>query len=338
MQKIFIIGIAALLTFSISCRKKKGCTNPCAKNYNNAKEDDGSCQYEKPTAEYSYRVKGCTRPYVVSFMGDASNLYCGLNYEWDFGDYTTSHERNPDHLFTYYGSYNIILKITNGDQQSIDQFTLKLDSNPQPISLFSYDFQNNNDRLPAKVNFSNWSSFTSDYNWDFGDGYSSYLENPTHYYNGAGIYTVKLTCTCGGKSTTSIQKISIRPAPTVVNITRIKLPGGSTELSSEKGTPLYAEFLYDNKSYFVSKIYNWKTYPVTLTFPSDLSVGTNSVYDNFSNNDYFTFKIWIDEFGLNDRVVYSGSMDWQYLSNNFYPTSVYWQSGSDEMEVLLDYQ
>jgi len=47
---------------------------------------------------------------------------------------------------------------------------------------------------PQTVQFSNTSSLASDtYVWSFGDGDSSYIENPGHYYAEAGIYNVSLT-------------------------------------------------------------------------------------------------------------------------------------------------
>ncbi len=51
MQKILLFVLAIVFTFSVSCRKKKGCTNECAKNYSNAKEDDGSCEFVKPVID-----------------------------------------------------------------------------------------------------------------------------------------------------------------------------------------------------------------------------------------------------------------------------------------------
>ena len=38
------------------------------------------------------------------------------------------------------------------------------------------------------------------YNWDFGDGNTSILRNPTHIYTAPGVYTVDFTVSYGGAS------------------------------------------------------------------------------------------------------------------------------------------
>ena len=51
----------------------------------------------------------------------------------------------------------------------------------------------------SNVDFSNTSLHAYDYSWDFGDGGSSLLKNPSHAYSQYGNYTVVLTATYCGK-------------------------------------------------------------------------------------------------------------------------------------------
>ena len=51
---------------------------------------------------------------------------------------------------------------------------------------------------PTNVTFTNTSSGATTFAWDFGDGGTSTLQNPTHTYNSNGSYTVKLVCTQTG--------------------------------------------------------------------------------------------------------------------------------------------
>ncbi len=61
--KIFIsIFIVALVFAASSCKKKEGCCDPQAKNYDaSAEKDDGSCEY----------VQGCTDSKAINFSSDA---------------------------------------------------------------------------------------------------------------------------------------------------------------------------------------------------------------------------------------------------------------------------
>lgn len=59
--------------------------------------------------------------------------------------------------------------------------------------------------LPARIEFINKSIGIS-YNWDFGDGNTSTLENPTHTYNEYGLYSVKLVVE-GSNNIDSIKRV-----------------------------------------------------------------------------------------------------------------------------------
>ncbi len=58
---------------------------------------------------------------------------------------------------------------------------------------------------PLEVHFTNLSVNATGYLWNFGDGVTGTLENPTHIYAAAGIYTVTLTAGGAGGSDTEIK-------------------------------------------------------------------------------------------------------------------------------------
>lgn len=82
------------------------------------------------------------------------------------------------------------------------------------------------------------------YNWNFGDGFISNLQNVTHAYQNAGNYTVTLTVTSAtGCTNTYTQNVTVDPAP-VVNIgNNIQIcPGTSTNLTAPGGYGSYQWF------------------------------------------------------------------------------------------------
>ena len=62
------------------------------------------------------------------------------------------------------------------------------------------------------VDFTDTSTNTpTNWAWDFGDGGSSILQNPTHTYATAGDYTVNLTATNGGGSDSETKTVTVDP-------------------------------------------------------------------------------------------------------------------------------
>jgi gliding motility-associated-like protein len=69
------------------------------------------------------------------------------------------------------------------------------------------------------VQFTNASTGALTYAWEFGDGGSAYIYSPSHLYNAAGSYTVKLTATTGFGCCDSLKKtvtVFARPVPGIV--------------------------------------------------------------------------------------------------------------------------
>lgn len=71
---------------------------------------------------------------------------------------------------------------------STDTFTVKV--NPMPTADFMADTTEG--IAPASIQFINLSTNASNYNWDFGNGDTSKLENPKYSYTKPGVYTVSL--------------------------------------------------------------------------------------------------------------------------------------------------
>lgn len=339
MQKLILFCFALTLTFSIACKKKAGCTNSCATNYTNAKTDDGSCIFVKPIIDYTnYYSDNCKPPYGMGFYTDVTNVSCNVRYEWSFGDGGSSTEKNPYHSYANNGSYTVILKARNETVETSKQFIISLDTSQPTVSNFSYAAENNNYHLPCKISFSNLSNFAGSYYWDFGDGSTSTSTSPTHIYNAAGNYTISLKSNCGSRQSVATKIINVLPKPSTIALTRFSVTNGAQALASDKGTPLYMELQYNNTSFMFSKIVLYKSYPAAWNFPIDIANGSYKVSDAFLNADFFKYSLWLDDLGLNDKILYSVTVDFNYLSTNYFPTNIIWNSNGYRMVATLDYQ
>lgn len=126
-----------------------------------------------------------------SAISDASQL----TYEWDFGDGTTSTETNPTHTYAMVKAYTVTLKAVSAPGCIADtSFIL-------PATAFIYkpvagfDVSNLKPCVGTQVNFtdkSTTSATIAGWEWVFGDGTSSTIQNPSKTYAAYGNYTVSL--------------------------------------------------------------------------------------------------------------------------------------------------
>ncbi|MBI1184119.1 PKD domain-containing protein [bacterium] len=114
-------------------------------------------------------------------------------YEWKFGDGKKSSDKNPKYTYANYGSFNVTL-VAVSSLGCIDSTTSKLDIYEVPTVAFTA----NDVCFGASVDFKNGSSISTgsvNYNWNFGDGFSSTQKEPIYKYAKAGTYTVDLKVT-----------------------------------------------------------------------------------------------------------------------------------------------
>lgn len=130
----------------------------------------------------------------------------GLTYFWDFGDGQTSTDTDPVHFYDTLGTYTVSLTVTdvNGCDSTIVRPDLVTISEPRAGFYADNTFS---PCPPLVVGFHD--SSTADivsWHWDFGDGSTSNLKDPSHVYLTPGNFTVTLiTETAKGCSDTSIQ-------------------------------------------------------------------------------------------------------------------------------------
>lgn len=158
-------------------------------------------------------VSGCS-PVIVRF----TDLSTGnpTNWRWDLGNGTISFLQNPSVTYFNPGQYTIKLVIHNGtgrDSVVRQQFITVFDN---PVAQFASNVQSG--CFPLNVQFADQSSTTLgnivQWQWDFGDGQFSTLQNPNHIYTSAGSYNVSLrVVTANGcsRNLTMLQYIRVFP-------------------------------------------------------------------------------------------------------------------------------
>ncbi len=113
------------------------------------------------------------------------------SYQWDFGDGSFSSSKNPKHAFADSGYYSVSLIVTDVNGCSLT-FNLAYQIEViDPLADFTYTPPVSN-CTTLFVQFVNNSTGSNSWFWDFGDGTTSIMENPTHTYQDTGYYDVTL--------------------------------------------------------------------------------------------------------------------------------------------------
>ncbi|MCB9336160.1 MAG: T9SS type A sorting domain-containing protein [Flavobacteriales bacterium] len=143
-------------------------------------------------ASYSYTDNGIGNyTFTNNSLGNFSQVH------WAFGDGNISTITNPNHTFSANGTFVVALTINDSAYggSCFDYYidTIVVTGVPSPAQctagfVMYPDTSTNNITV---INSSTGSNLT--YHWDFGDGDTSNLSNPTHIYAGNGPYYLCLT-------------------------------------------------------------------------------------------------------------------------------------------------
>jgi PKD repeat protein len=117
------------------------------------------------------------------------------SYDWDFDDGSpNSTAVNPSHFYSSPGTYNVTLTVTTA--LCTDDTVITVSVSPGPVVNFNASTLSG--CAPLNVNFSNTTTGSPNFTWNFGDGSAtSSSANPTHVYNTPGTYSVTLIATQG---------------------------------------------------------------------------------------------------------------------------------------------
>lgn len=182
----------------------QGCSNNTTKN--------SFIRIQRPVTNITQLPQEGCAPFEWTFNSNTSSSEPVTSYFWDFGDGSTSTDANPTHIFAQ-GTYDIKLIVTTASgctDTVIVTNGIKAGNKPNtgfnanPLSTCAYVPVNFFDTTLAPVD--RWL-------WDFGDGYSSTVQNPIHTYADTGYFNVTLIVWNNGCSDTleKVDYVHINP-------------------------------------------------------------------------------------------------------------------------------
>ncbi len=175
------------------------------------------CAVAQPTAAFNATPTSGCAPLVVSFTDQSTGGPTA--WSWDLGNGTISTQQNPTTTYFNSGFFTITLTVTNATGSNTLTRTQYIKVDDRPTTNFSAT--NTSGCFPLRVNFTDLSTggtaAITSWEWDFGDGSLSTLQNPLHIYTTAGNYTVTLkTTNAGGCSRVISRPNFIQVSPGVV--------------------------------------------------------------------------------------------------------------------------
>jgi gliding motility-associated-like protein len=149
--------------------------------------------YPLPVADFS-PTDACLNN--ASTFQDLSAVVPGdvEGWEWDFGDGTTATSSNPVHTYTSSGIFNVTM-IAHSDSGCTDTITQQVTVHPSITAAFSQQPECAFIASQFTDNSVVSSGAVVAWDWNFGDGATDAVQNPTHAYGVGGLYNVTLIVT-----------------------------------------------------------------------------------------------------------------------------------------------
>lgn len=222
-----------------------------------------STRAQAPVADFSASsVAGCG-PLTVAFKDLSTNS--PFSWAWDFGNGQISNQQNPSVVYTTPGTYTVTLIAKNASGANSMRKTDYIVVYPYPTPSFTADI--NVGCAPATVQFTDHSTpgqgVITSWTWDFSDGTTSTLQNPSHVFTQTGYYDVGLTVVnSGGCKFRGAQGRFIRVVPGV------QAAFDWSQSSPSCSAPFNINFI------------NQTSGPGTLSYNWDLGNGNNSAVAN----------------------------------------------------------
>ena len=244
--------------------------------------------HPNPVANFDFGLTCFGTAVIFNDLSQSNGGGSIVGWNWSFGDPASGVNNvsiipNPSHLFTLAGSFNVRLIVTtsNGCSNTIIRTILVT---PAPPVEFGTQHRCQDEAvqfLPDLTIINPATIFT--WLWNFGDGFTSGLPQPSHIYILSGPYNVTLTVTdTAGCSNSIAHTILVVPKP-VINFdysspTCFQTPTQFTDLS------------FANSGYIVKWVWNFGDGTTSVTINSP---GNPSIPHTFANYGIFNVTLTV---------------------------------------------
>ncbi len=287
-----------------------------------------------PLAAFSANKTTIKQGDAITFTDQSTNL--PTSWEWDFGDGNSSTVQNPNHTFLAAGTFSVKLVASNsfGSDSLIKQSYITVNSSV-PVAAFTANKTTVNQG--DEIVFSDQSTnLPTSWLWDFGDGSTSTLQNPSHTFLTAGIYTVELTVSNNFGSDSQIKQSyvvvnSLVPvAAFSANKTTIKQ--GDNIIFSDQSTNSPTSWLWDFGDGETSSLQNPShKYLTAGIYTVRLKISNSFGLDSLTKENYITVNSLVPEvaFSANKTIIdQADEIIFSDQSTNS-PTSWEWDFGDE---------
>ncbi len=180
-----------------------------------------------PTAGFAGGPRRGAAPLTVAFTNSSLGSY--TSSRWLFGDGSVSNAEHPVHTYASAGDFTVTLTVSNAAGTGTLSRAGYVHVVPPGMPIADFNWDTNRGAAPLTVQFTNLSIGAIIANaWNFGDGATSALANPTHVFATAGTFTVTLIATTvsGADTCRVLNCIEALPPPPTADFAGQPTSGG----------------------------------------------------------------------------------------------------------------
>ncbi len=285
---------------------------------------------DTPKAVFTNSIAAsCKPPFTVRFTDQSTGG--PLTYLWDFGDGTTSTDRNPVKIYTSFGKFTVRLTVTNrnGCRSSVIKSALVNIARP----VFSLRNLPDSGCVPfvlnPKIDVVAVDTVSS-YFWDLGNGTTSTSPTPSVTYTTPGNYTIKLVITTKGGCRDSIIvrdiKAGAQGSAAAFSATPLEVCAGEPILFSDQSSGSVTGWLWEFGDGTVDQTKDpMHAYADTGKFDVTLTVYNQGCPSTVVKQDYISIKGAVARFGYQSNCANKRSM--QFLDSSINAATWLWDFG-----------